>query len=235
MAFNKKLRIVTDGSMTVLLFFLMGYHITGDWAHEVAGALMYLLFLVHNWLNWPWYRALLRGAYRPFRAFQTAVNLLLLANTLGLVVSGVMLSRYVFAFLPIRGGMAFARRLHMLTAYWGFILMAVHLGLHWGMVVGRLKGRGLLGPKRRWLQWFGWALAAWGLWAFFRRDFPSYLFLRILYSFWDYDQPLYLFLWDYLAIMALGVWLGYYATKGLQRWPSTKGAPKLQDDRKEGP
>ena len=29
-----------------------------------------------------------------------------------------------------------ARNVHMLCAYWGFLLMSVHLGMHWNMMVG---------------------------------------------------------------------------------------------------
>lgn len=35
--------------------------------------------------------------------------------------------------------MSFARRLHILGAYWGFLLMSRHLGLHWNMIIGMLR------------------------------------------------------------------------------------------------
>ena len=44
------------------------------------------------------------------------------------------MSRVVFSFFSIEGGMGFARLLHMAAAYWGFFLMSAHLGLHWAMV-----------------------------------------------------------------------------------------------------
>lgn len=55
------------------------------------------------------------------------------------MVSGILMSREIFSFLPIDGGMGFARILHMVTAYWGFLLMSVHLGLHWGMIMGMVR------------------------------------------------------------------------------------------------
>lgn len=36
-------------------------------------------------------------------------------------------------------GMSLARRLHILGSYWGFLLMSIHLGLHWNMVIGIVK------------------------------------------------------------------------------------------------
>ncbi|RKJ43614.1 hypothetical protein D7X98_15410 [bacterium 1XD8-76] len=35
----------------------------------------------------------------------------------------------------MEGGMALARRLHILGSHWGFLLMSVHFGLHWNMVI----------------------------------------------------------------------------------------------------
>lgn len=51
------------------------------------------------------------------------------------------------AALPIHGPMATARSMYMAASYWGFVLMSIHLGMHWGMIVGMfrrlLKGREL--------------------------------------------------------------------------------------------
>lgn len=46
---------------------------------------------------------------------------------IGSAVSGIILSRYALAFLPIEGGRAFAHTLHLMSAYWGFALMGFHL------------------------------------------------------------------------------------------------------------
>lgn len=70
---------------------------------------------------------------------QTVTDFAVLISMLGLMVSGIILSREVFAFLPISGGTAFARQVHILAAFWGFVLMALHLGLHWNMVLGLVR------------------------------------------------------------------------------------------------
>jgi hypothetical protein len=56
-----------------------------------------------------------------------------------LMYSSIVLSRYVFALLPIERGLALARRLHILGSYWGFLMMSLHLGLYWNMVLGMIK------------------------------------------------------------------------------------------------
>lgn len=52
------------------------------------------------------------------------------------MISGIILSRHALAFLPMKGGRSLARNLHMISAYWGFVLMSVHLGFHWSMIMG---------------------------------------------------------------------------------------------------
>lgn len=134
--------------MTLGLMFLMGYQFWDGAVHEWAGAGMFLLFLLHHILNGGWYRGIFRGNYPPIRVLQLAVNLLAFLAMLGLMVSGVILSSHVFAFLSIRGGMGFARILHMASAYWGFVGMALHLGLHWGMLAGMVRKALRFRPSR---------------------------------------------------------------------------------------
>ena len=138
---KKKLiyKIVIDMIMTVLLLFLMARQITGDSAHEWLGAGMLLLWIAHHILNRGWYSHLFKGKYTPMRIFQTVTNFAVLLSMFGLMVSGIILSREVFAFLPISGGIALARPLHVLSAFWGFVLMALHLGQHWNMILGMVR------------------------------------------------------------------------------------------------
>lgn len=112
-------KIVVDVLMTVVLLFLMGYQFWGDVAHEWVGAGMFLLFIIHHILNGNWYKTLIRGKYSPLRCFQVIIDLLVFLTMLGLMISGIMLSNHVFAFLNIRGGMSFARLTHMASSYWG--------------------------------------------------------------------------------------------------------------------
>ena len=57
----------------------------------------------------------------------------------GSMLSGVILSNHVFPSITIRGWRSFARSLHMISAYWGFVLMSLHLGLHWNMMMGMAR------------------------------------------------------------------------------------------------
>ena len=122
-------RIFVDAGMSVLLLLLMAYELVGSAAHEWIGVGMLALFLVHHALNGKWTRNLFRGKVTPLRALQTALAALALVTMLGSLVSALFVSRTVFAFLPVRGGRSLGRMLHMLSAYWGFVFLSLHLVL----------------------------------------------------------------------------------------------------------
>lgn len=174
------LKMGLDLVMIVLLLCQMAYMLIGEAAHEWMGTAMFVLFLLHHVLNWRWYRNLVKGKYTALRILQTVVDFLVLLAMIGLMVSGIMLSREVFSFLPIRGGMGFARILHMLAAYWGFILMSVHLGLHWGMIMGMARKIGRVSPSRvrTWIvRLFALAVSGFGIYAFLKNNIADYLFV----------------------------------------------------------
>ena len=124
-------RIGIDIGMTVLLLLLMAYELIGSGPHEWIGLAMFVLFVCHHLLNRGWYKNLFRGSYTPMRLLQTILAGLVLLTMLGSMISSVLISREVFAFLPISGGRSLGRTLHLLCAYWGFVLLSLHLGIHW--------------------------------------------------------------------------------------------------------
>lgn len=214
-------KMIVDLVMTLVLLFLMGYQLWGEAAHEWAGAGMLILFLAHHFLNRHWYLNLFKGRFTPMRIFQICVDMLLLIAMLAQMYSGIVMSRHVFAFLPVQGGMALARRLHILGAYWGFILMSVHLGLHWNMFLGLAKRKvGKVNASRlgrRFLFLLSILIAACGTFAFMDRDFPTYLFLQSEFVFLDYEEPFWSFYLDYISLMGLWVFLSHYLSKGLRK------------------
>ena len=214
-------KIMVDVLMTLLLLFLMGYQLWGESAHEWAGAGMLILFLAHHVLNRNWYKNLFKGRYTPVRVFRILVDMLLLAAMAAQMYSGIAMSRHVFAFLPVDGGMALARRLHILGAYWGFVLMSVHLGMHWNMfsgMAGKRTGKAVPSKHRSLLLFLtGLLIAVYGAFVFADRDFPTYLFLRSEFVFLDYEEPVWSFYLDCLCLMGLWVFLSHYLSKGLRK------------------
>lgn len=216
-------KLAVDMAMTILLMLLMAFELVGRSAHEWLGMgmfVLFVLFVLHHLLNRRWTASLLRGRYTSYRILQTAVTGLVFLAMLGSFVSAVPISREVFAFLSIRRGMALGRVVHLLCAYWGFVLLSLHLGLHWGNITA-MAGRCWGHPPRAGriaLRVLGAAIAVAGAYALVRRDIPDYLFLRTQFVFFDHDEPRILFFLDYMAAMGLFVWAGHYLSK-LARMP----------------
>ena len=59
-------------------------------------------------------------------------------------------------------------------------------------------------------------IAGYGIYAFAKRDIGDYMFLRSHFVFFDYEEPLLFFYMDYIAVMGLFVFLGYYVCVGLR-------------------
>ena len=219
MAVTQKLRLLLDLTMTALLLPLMAYSLVGETIHEWLGTAMAILFLGHHALNARWYKELTKGRWSLPGIAQTVVNFALLLMTLGLIASGVILSRKVFAFLPISGGTGFAQTVHMVCSYWGFCLMSIHIGMHWGIVIGRFRRWAESNSCRRtiFLRAAVVLIAGYGAYAFFHREIGTYMILRTAFVFFDFEEPLVLFFLDYLAVMGLFAAVGYCAVKLLQR------------------
>ena len=195
---------MVDGALFLLLLNQMGYVLTGQQHHEGTGTVMVLLVLCHNLLNRRWFGAVGKGKYNSRRLFGTALNFLTIALMSALFISGVIMSRYVFDFLPIRGGRALARRVHILCAYWGFLLMAVHMGMHWDGVkrrMGNTFGKGETEGNRMFSS-VGWAVSVYGIYAFYRHEILSFLWMKNEFAIFD-QQSVFIFVMDYLAMIIL--------------------------------
>lgn len=209
-----------DAGLIVLLPILMAEILTGQEAHEWLGVLMTALFLLHHAINWKWWKSIGKGGYTPLRFAGAVINLLMLADILALAVSGIMMSGFVFDWLPISGGMILSRRLHLFASHWGLILMALHTGMHWNMLFS--LGRRLRKKENTdgLLVWFArglaLAVALFGIYAFFQQNMADYLFLRTAFVFWDETKPAWMFFIEILSIMGLFIAIGHYGAKILR-------------------
>lgn len=220
------IRLAVDILMTLALLFPMGYHLWGEAPHEWVGTGMLVLFIAHHILNGNWHKTLFKGKYNAMRIVTLVINVLVLVSMMAQLYSGIVMSGHVFAFLPIDGGLALARRLHILGAYWGFIFMSLHLGLHWNMILGmsrravKIKDK----SKARSIVLFlaGLGIAGCGVWVLISRDLPTYLLLKTEFVFLDYGESKLLFYIDYLALMGLCIFIAHYIAKLCRRQKSRK-------------
>ena len=210
------IKLSIDFFMAVLMLAAMAYHLTGNTIHELLGVSLLALFIVHNILNRRWYQTVLKRKHNARRILNTAVNLLLVVMMLILMVSSVLISRTLFAFIPVDGGLI-ARQIHILATYWGFILISIHIGMHWRMIIGmvrKISGISSLNRGRTFaVRVMAVLIAVYGVYAFFARDVGSKLILYYTYSYWNFDESAIFFFTDYVSIMGVYICVTYYVLK----------------------
>ena len=180
---------------------------------------MFVLFVTHHVLNRKWMAAVTKGKYTPFRIVQTLIVFVMLVLMLGSMVSGVLLSNHIFRAVRIAGISMAARQVHMFCAYFGMVVMSVHLGLHWNMVVN-MTGKLFLYPsaKRTWIaRAIAILLAGYGVYAGHKRQIGAYLLMKMHFVFYDYTENVLFFVFDYMAVMAFIVFITYYVSKFLRK------------------
>ena len=167
-------------------------------------------------------RNLFKGKYSPLRCAETALNILLLFDFLALAFSGIMMSGFVFEWLPFSGGMITARTLHLFASHWGLILMSLHTGMHWKLILDMCK-RKL--PKIKSEEVFLWLLrgAAFGIvlfgtYAFSQQQMTDYLFMRTHFVFFDETKSVFLFYAEVAAMIGMFIVAGHYFGMILQKW-----------------
>ena len=217
---KRKIRVAIDIAMVVLLPMLMAYSLIGEKFHEIVGTVMFLLFIVHHILNRKWYTALAKGKWNARRIFQTVIDFLLLIFMILQPISGILMSKHLYTFLPVLPISAKAREIHMLLAYWGYVLLCVHAGTHLVALIRKLKRS----SKKTWSAVIAIisVISAYGIYAFVKRGFPGYMFMKTVFAFFNYSEPRVYFFMDYLAVMVCFSFLGMLIIFGLSTLHTNK-------------
>ena len=204
----KKVRMILDIAMTIMFIILMGYYITGNTVHEILGTITFVLFIIHNILNIKWYKSIFKGKHGFQRTFHIIINLLLFLAMIGMMVSGIMISAKVFSFLNIPTTM-FARRLHMVSTSWGFVLMSIHVGLHIAGMMNKLNNK-MKNNTFEYVYYFVLILMIGiGVYSFISNKVYEDMFLLNDFKFYNYEQSPILFYLKYFMIL-IGIALVIY-------------------------
>ena len=204
---KKNVKIILDILMIAALPMLMAYSLVGETLHEIVGTAMFVLFIAHHILNRKSTAAMFKGKQTPARAVNTALNIILFAVMILLPLSGIVMSKHLYTFLPTDGLSATARTVHLLLSYWGFALMSFHLGLHADMWLGRLKKKKAAFIS---LTVILTLIAGFGVYAFITNRLYEYMFLQTQFVFFDFSKSLVLVFGEYLSMIVLFAWIGYW-------------------------
>lgn len=208
------LKISIDIAMTIIMLLLMAYVFIGNRQHMWLGMTEFVLYIAHNILNRKWYAGLFRGRYNRTRVIRTVINIGVFAAMIGLMISGVVLSN-AFGIVRINAGRFFSRQLHMLSSYWGFILMSLHLGLNWDMILGILKKRvkPLIKSQMIIARMIAVFIAVLGIFAFVDNEIISYMLLTREFAGFDLTKGLVWFIGEYVSIMGMCIFIAHYVVK----------------------
>lgn len=147
------------------------------------------------------------------------INLSLLVMMLSLLVTSVIISQTVFSFLPVASSFT-ARQTHTLAAYGALLIVALHLGLHWSMIMGLVRSK--LGIKtsnrpRVWvLRSLAFCIAAYGVHSLLAVNVAAKLSMQVLTGFSDFQISAPALLLHHLAIVGLGICVVHCALKLIQ-------------------
>lgn len=209
------IRNLLNLAMVVLILMVMDYRFIGNTVHELLGLLAVLLFIVHNVLNRRWYLIFFKGKMDLHRLLNTVVDLLLLATMMLLIVTAVLISQTIFPAVSLNGDIV-AHQLHMIAAYWCFILSSIHLGLHWEILIGKMC---------HWLEIsctscdimvsriLSIFIIGYGSYVSFSRHIGSKVLVQHTFSDWATAPSMPSFVLDYLAIMGCYIAVTYYFMK----------------------
>lgn len=126
---REKTKIVVDVCLIFGVFLSMSLHSCGPGVHKIAGMFTFILFIVHNILNRGWYRGLLSGEYTISRIAYTITNIVVIISMIGIVLSGVMLSKEMHS-ASTAAALTDGRILHLVSSYVSCAAIVLHIVFH---------------------------------------------------------------------------------------------------------
>lgn len=197
---KRYLKMIIDIIMLQLLIVLMGYFMTTNKSHEILGTLTITLFIVHLYFNKQWFLNMFKGKYSLQRYVYVFVNVSLITAFIFVVISSVMISSYVFSWLPFSTS-SLARHMHLASTSWLFILISLHIGFHLRGLVVKISQK----VTNRAYQYICYVIfISWyiyGVIAFQNAELYKDMFVLSEFKFFDYSMSPFVFYVNYLSIV----------------------------------
>jgi hypothetical protein len=209
-------RLWLDGLAAGLLLLGLAYWWLGNLVHEIAGTAMFLLLIAHNLFNRRWWGGVPRARREARSLFNIGVTLALLMVMLTLLVTSVLISNALATILPPWGGFT-VRQIHTLAAYWVLVIVAIHLGLRWPMLMGVMRNLfGINKPnalRTFVLRMIALSVALHGVWSFAVLGLGGKLSMRMTLDWWNFEEAVAGFFVHCAAVAGLVMVITYYGLK----------------------
>ena len=221
-------RIAVDAALAVLFVAVMATALVQEAPHEYLGIAVFAAVVAHVVLNRRWFKALARGRYNAVRVLRLVAVVGLLACVVGQVASSVVLSKYAFRFLPALPGASWARRVHMLCSYWGFVFAFAHAGLQFkglGRMVRASRHDGSMPTAALWAARIALvAVACFGAYSFAQANMGAYLLGQVQFAFADSSESLALAFARYASMAVLVAGAFHYLRRAIEAASRPKGS-----------
>ena len=131
------LRIALDCILISVCATLFSKNVISLMYHEVVGLVLFLLFIVHVVFNRKWLGRVFSGKKQTGRSrAMVVVNALLALSWMGVIVTGVLVSKKLFPFQ-----ISSLNPLHFFFAALALVMTGIHVGLHWNYFWGWMGKR----------------------------------------------------------------------------------------------
>lgn len=209
-----RLRLSLDFVAVSLIIVCLAYWWLDNLAHELFGAALFALVIAHNVFNRRWYGSVSRGSPDTARVFNIIIIAGLALTMSVLLVTSVLISRDLFAFMAFDVGFA-VREIHMFAGYWVVLIIGLHLGTRWAIMMNVC--RSMFGITKRSLagtivtRCAAAAIVIWGIKSCFEMTFGSKLMLTYTLDMWDFNESTLGFFLNYTSIVGLYAAITHYA------------------------
>lgn len=214
------LRLVFDLVAACLFMFGLSYWWLGNGSHELAGAAFFLLVILHNVFNRRFYGTIAKTRREARSLFNVAVTLALIVAMVTLLITSVLISHALSGIMSTYGGFT-VRQIHTLGAYWALVIVAIHLGLRWPVIMEVTRNLfGISRPNviRAWaLRLIAAVIAVHGIWSSFALGLGTKLAMQMTLDWWNFEKSVAEFFVHCIAIAGLYIVIIYYSMRWLQR------------------
>ena len=176
------LRVIVDVCLALTLVLIQATALIEEAPHEALGLVTFALVIAHVVIGRKRVMALIRGRKSVGKIIGLAIDVLMVVLIIAQIASCIVLSKHVFSWLPVIPGVAWARPTHLLCGYWLFVLAFIHAGINVDRLPRPLRENVIL----KYAAVFAFAASAIaGAYFFFAMGLPSYLFMKVQFSFAD--------------------------------------------------
>jgi hypothetical protein len=215
-----RIRLLLDFLAVALIIACLAYWWLDNLSHELFGTALFALVIVHNVFNRRWYGGVTKRRMDATRIVNLVTIFCLATGMTVMLVTSLLVSRDLFPFTALSGAFA-VREIHMFAGYWVLLIIAIHLGTRWEVVMNAFRtafAKQTPNAVRTWsARILALVVAAWGVKSFSEMALGSKLMLTYSLDMWDFNESTLGFFINYLSIVGLFAAVTHYGLFSV-RW-----------------